>query len=177
MNKLKSLPITTEHIEKIENHVKSLQSSYNVPKYCFSKKVVALNDSIVEKVGINKRIVLLWAQKYCNRSGLKLLMIFKCFWGLWDSKEGDFRCGQKLGYRVLPTEAENLEYAAETWTNSALTRHICQYAAVVVYQRLATILENILSKSSIKPFHVRYYYGRRAPDFDNKMHIVFFVYK
>lgn len=76
---------------------------------------------------------------------------------------------------------KDLGYAAETWTNSALTRYVRKHAEEPGYPRLATISEssvfNILSKSNMKPFRVQSYCERRDPDFDNKMHNVLLVYK
>ena len=76
---------------------------------------------------------------------------------------------------------KDLGYAAKTWTNSALTRHVRQHAEEAGYPRLATVSEssvfNILSKSNMKPFRVQYYSERRDPNFDTKMHNVLLVYK
>ena len=76
---------------------------------------------------------------------------------------------------------KDLGYAAETWTTSALTKHINKVAKDAGYDRLSTITESgvykILDKANIKPFRIQYYCEKRDPDFDDKMHNVLLVYK
>ncbi len=61
-----------------------------------------------------------------------------------------------------------------------MTKHIRQQAEEAGYGRLSTISESgvfdILNKSNIKPFRIRYYCERRD-EFDTKMHNVLLVYK
>lgn len=40
-----------------------------------------------------------------------------------------------------------------------------------------TTLREILANVTIRPFKVSYYCEKRTPDFDSKMHNVFFAYK
>ena len=74
---------------------------------------------------------------------------------------------------------KDLGYAAETWTTSALTKHINTAAKEAGFDRLSTITESgvykILNKANIKPFRIQYYCERRDPDFDDKMHNVLLV--
>jgi transposase len=76
---------------------------------------------------------------------------------------------------------KDLGYAAETWTTSALTKHINKVAKDAGYERLSTITEasvfRILDKANIKPFRIKYYCERRDPEFEDKMHNVLVVYK
>ena len=76
---------------------------------------------------------------------------------------------------------KDLGYAAETWTTSALTKHINTAAKEAGFDRLSTITESgvykILDKANIKPFRIQYYCEWRDPDFDDKMHNVLLVYK
>lgn len=77
-----------------------------------------------------------------------------------------------------PTE---LGYAAETWTYSALVKHIRTHCQERGYGCLAKIrkglLYTILSKSNIKPHKIGYYLERKDPEFDEKMSNVLCVYK
>jgi transposase len=82
---------------------------------------------------------------------------------------------------IACTKPKDLGYAAETWTTSALTKHINTAAKEAGFDRLSTITESgvykILDKANIKPFRIQYYCERRDPDFDDKMHNVLLVYK
>ena len=64
---------------------------------------------------------------------------------------------------------KDLGYAAETWTTSALTKHINKVAKDAGYERLSTITEasvyRILDKANIKPFRIRYSLMRREISF------------
>lgn len=71
MNTPKPLLLTTEHKEKLEKLVKSGMAPAVIiqcAKILLLKADGLSNDSIAEKLGINKRTVLLWTQKYRNRS-------------------------------------------------------------------------------------------------------------
>jgi transposase len=78
----------------------------------------------------------------------------------------------------LPTK---FGLAAETWTYSALAKYIrnnCTYAG---YESLLktekSFLNNVLSKSNIKPHKISYYLEKKDPEFDTKMASVLHVYK
>lgn len=77
-----------------------------------------------------------------------------------------------------PTE---LGYAAETWTYSALIKHVrreCENAGYDCFSKLGKgMLNKILSSSNIKPHKIGYYLERRDPDFEEKMANVLCVYK
>lgn len=184
MNTPKPLLLTTEHKEKLEKLVKSGMTPAIIvqrAKILLFKADGRSNDSVADELGINKRTVLLWTKKYRNRSANETLDdILSVSEGRGPKEEfsGEAKTWM-IG--IACQKPKDLGYAVETWTNSALTRHIRQHAAAAGYQRLTTISEssvfNILSKSNIKPFRVQYYCERRDPDFDSKMHNVLLVYK
>lgn len=76
---------------------------------------------------------------------------------------------------------KELGYAAETWTYSALIKHIrsnCRYAGHDCLSKIGKgRLNMILSKSNIRPHKISYYLERRDPDFEAKMANVLCVYK
>ena len=76
---------------------------------------------------------------------------------------------------------KDLGYAAETWTYSALIKHVKAHCEKEGYPSLSKLgkgrLNAILSKGKIKPHKIRYYQERRDPDFDIKMADVLYVYK
>ena len=85
---------------------------------------------------------------------------------------------------VLSIACENptkFGYPAETWTYSALIKHIkkeCENAGHVCLKNTGKgFLNNVLSKSNIKPHKISYYLERKDPDFDEKMASVLHVYK
>ncbi len=184
MNTPKPLLLTTEHKEKLEKIIRSGMTPAIIvqrAKILLFKANGRSNDSVAEGLGINKGIALLWTQKYCNRSADETPDDSLNVSEGRNPKE-EISCEAKTWIiGIACQKPKGLEYTAETWTNSALTRHIRQHAVAADYQRLTTILEsrvyNILSKSNIKPFRVQYYCERRDPDFDSKMHNVLLVYK
>lgn len=64
---------------------------------------------------------------------------------------------------------------------AALHSHIQKHSEEAGYPRLKTVtkpwLQKYLKKMDIKPFKIKYYLERKAPDFENKMHDVLLVYK
>lgn len=75
----------------------------------------------------------------------------------------------------------DLGYAAETWTYSALIKHIRDHYMEAGYECLKNIgkglLNGILSKSNIKPHKISYYLEKRDPEFEEKMANVLHIYK
>jgi len=71
--------------------------------------------------------------------------------------------------------------AAETWTYSALAKYIRNNCTSVGYESLLktgkSFLNNVLSKSNIKPHKISYYLEKKDPEFDTKMASVLHVYK
>ncbi len=184
MNTPKPLPLTTEHREKLEKLVKSGMTPAIIvqrAKILLLKADGRSNDSVADELGINKMTVLLWTKKYRNRSADETLNdILSVSKGRGPKEEISGEAKTWI-IGIACQKPKDLGYAAETWTNAALTRHIRQHAEAAGYQRLTTISEssvfNILSKGNIKPFRVRYYCERRDPAFDSKMHNVLLVYK
>lgn len=178
MNTPKPLLLTTEHKERLEKLVKSGMTSAIIvqrAKILLFKADGRSNESVADELGINKRTVLLWTRKYRNRSANETLddiLSVSAGRGLKEEISGEAKTWM-IG--IACQKLKDLGYAAETWTNSALTKHIRQHAEEAGYQRLSTISEssvyNILSKSNIKPFRVRYYCERRDPDFDSKQNV------
>ena len=136
---------------------------------------------IAAELGVNRHTVELWCQKYRNRTDEQSLM------DILSVSEGRGRKEEITGeaktwlISIACMKPKDLGYAAETWTTSALTKHINLVAKEAGYERLSTITESgvykILDKANIKPFRIQYYCERRDPDFDEKMHNVLVVYK
>lgn len=137
--------------------------------------------AIADELGINRHTVELWVQKYRNRTQEQDLM------ELLSVSEGRGRKEEITGeaktwlISIACMKPKDLGYAAETWTTSALTKHINKVAKDAGYERLSTITEasvyRILDKANIKPFRIQYYCERRDPEFEDKMHNVLVVYK
>lgn len=74
-----------------------------------------------------------------------------------------------------------LGFAAETWTYSSLIKYIRENCTSEGYPSLIktgkSFLNNVLSKSNIKPHKISYYLEKKDPDFDTKMASVLHVYK
>lgn len=72
-------------------------------------------------------------------------------------------------------------YAAETWSYSALAKHIKKECMNAGHECLKNtgkgFLNKVLSKSNIKPHKISYYLEKKDPDFDAKMATVLHVYK
>ena len=72
-------------------------------------------------------------------------------------------------------------YAAESWTYSALAKHVKKTCAGAGHECLKNtgkgFLNNVLAKSNIKPHKISYYQERRDPGFEEKMASVLHVYK
>ncbi|MDP2172764.1 MAG: IS630 family transposase [Candidatus Cloacimonadaceae bacterium] len=76
---------------------------------------------------------------------------------------------------------KNYGYAAETWTYSALVRHISTNCVQEGFGCLSNIgksaLHGILTSNRIKPHKLTYYMEKRDPQFEEKMANVLCVYK
>lgn len=72
-------------------------------------------------------------------------------------------------------------HAAETWTYSALIKHLrdsCRQAGHGCLAKIGKgVLNAILSKGNVRPHKVSYYLERRDPDFEVKMANILCVYK
>lgn len=72
-------------------------------------------------------------------------------------------------------------YAAETWTQSALAKHVRDNCAANGHPTLAKTgkgtINKILAKAGIRPHKVSYYLEKRDPDFESKRTHILHVYK
>lgn len=72
-------------------------------------------------------------------------------------------------------------YASEMWTYSALAKHIRENCFASGYTCLKntgkSFLNQLLTKSNIKPHKINYYLEKKDPDFEEKMVTVLKVYK
>ncbi len=173
-----------EHKTELKKIVKSGMSPVIIVQRA---KILLLKDggksgeAVAEELGINRHTVDLWVKKYRHRKpGDSIMEILSVSEGRGRKEEITGEAKTWL-ISVACQKPTDLGYAAETWTNPALTRHIRQHAEEAGYGRLSTISESsvfdILNKSNIKPFRIRYYCERRDPEFDTKMHNVLLVYK
>ena len=82
---------------------------------------------------------------------------------------------------IACTSPTKFGYAAETWTYSALANYIKKNCNSVGYPSLKktgkSFLNNVLSRSNIKPHKISYYLEKKDPEFDIKMASVLHVYK
>lgn len=184
MNKPKSLIIEPEHKVQLEKLVKSGMTPVVISqraKILLAKSEGRSNDSVAEELGIDRRTVMLWNNKYKNRKqDATIDDILSVSEGRGHKEEITGEAKTWL-IGIACTKPKDLGYAAETWTTSSLTKYIRLHAAEAGYNRLTSVSESgvyrILDKSNIKPFRIQYYCERRDPDFDEKMHNVLLVYK
>jgi transposase len=134
-------------------------------------------DDIADKVGINRKSVMLCISKY-KKGGADNALADAPGRGCNPEITDDEKAWIVSVACQLPYA---LGYAAETWTHSSLTKHINKNAEAAGYIRLSTVsqssVQQILEKAAIKPHKIRYYCEKRDPDFDAKMHEVLVVYK
>ena len=74
-----------------------------------------------------------------------------------------------------------LGYAQELWMLTSLHKYIQKHAEEAGYPRLLTVtkpyIQKFLKEQDMKPFKIEYYYEKRDPDFESKMHEILLVYK
>lgn len=134
-------------------------------------------DDIADKVGINRKSVMLCINKYLE-GGVENAL----FDAPGRGRNTEITDDEKAWIINLACQKPvDLGYAAETWTYAKLTEHINKNAEAAGHIRLSTIhkstIHNILDEADIKPFRIKYYCENRDPDFDSKMHNVLLVYK
>jgi transposase len=134
-------------------------------------------DAIADKVGINRKSVMLCLNKYKNGGAEKALTDAPgrgCNPEITDEEKAWI-------ISVACQLPHTLGYSAETWTHSSLTKHINEHAEAAGYTRLSTIsrssIQKILECAAIKPHKIRYYCEKRDPEFEEKMQEVLVVYK
>lgn len=134
-------------------------------------------DDIADKVGLNRKSVMLCISKY-NNGGVENAL----FDAPGRGRNAEITDDEKAWIiNIACQKPKDFGYAAETWTYAKLTSHINKNAEATGYTRLSTIhkstVHTILDEAEIKPFKIRYYCENRDPDFDSKMHNVLLVYK
>lgn len=134
-------------------------------------------DDIADKVGINRKSVMLCLKKYAD-GGVENAL----FDAPGRGRNAEITDEEKAWIiNIACQKPKDLGYSAETWTYARLTSHINKGAEAAGFIRLSTIhkstVHKILDDAEIKPFRIRYYCEKRDPDFDSKMHNVLLVYK
>ena len=153
-----------------------------MPDYClglnFSLKAEGiLVDHIADKVGMNRKSVMLCINKYLE-GGVENAL----FDAPGRGRNAEITDDEKAWIiNIACQKPVNLGYSAEVWTRALLTKHINKFAEEAGHTRLSTISQSkvrtILEEADIKPNKITYYCENRDPDFDQKMHNVLLVYK
>ena len=134
-------------------------------------------DVIADKIGINRKSVMLCIDKY-KASGAEN--------AIYDApgrgRNPEITDDEKAWIiNIACQRPYDLGLPAELWTYTRLETYINKHAEAAGYTRLSTIsrssIKNILDHAAIKPHKVRYYCEKRDPEFDKKMHDVLVVYK
>lgn len=145
MNKPKALILDLEHKDQLESLVKSGMTPVIIAqrvKILLYKAQGLSNDAVADKLGINKRTVLLWVNRYTKRSQddtLDDLLNVAKGRGCKDEITGEAKTWL---ISVACSKPKDYGYAAETWTTRALTNHIRKTAAQAGFERLTTISES-----------------------------------
>ena len=134
-------------------------------------------DEIADKVGMNRKSVMLCLKKY-KEGGIENAL----FDAPGVGRNAEITDEEKAWIISLACQKPtDFGYSAETWTYAKLTSHINKTAEAAGFTRLSTIhkstVNTILEKADIKPHKITYYCENRDPDFDAKMHNVLLVYK
>jgi len=134
-------------------------------------------DDIADKVGVNRKSVLLCIEKYTD-GGVENALTDAPGRGRNAEITDDER---SWIVNIACQRPYDLGYSTELWTQSRLTTYINGNAEAAGYTRLSTIskssVQRILEEASIKPHKISYYCEKRDPDFDEKMHNILVVYK
>ena len=134
-------------------------------------------DDIADKIGINRKSVMLCLKKY-TVGGVENAL----FYAPGRGRKAEITNEEKAWIiDVACQKPKDLGYSAETWTYARLTSHINKNAKAAGFIRLSTIhkstVHSILDEAEIKPFKIRYHYENHDPSFHGKMHNVLLVYK
>ena len=134
-------------------------------------------DEIADKVGINRKSVMLCLKKY-GESGVE--------GAIYDTpgrgRNPEITDEEKAWIiSVACQRPYELGCSAEIWTYTQLTAYINKNAEGSGYIRLASIsrssIKLILDQAAIQPHKIRYYCEKRDSEFEQKMHKVLVVYK
>ena len=134
-------------------------------------------DDIADKVGLNRKSVMLCVSKY-REGGVENAL----FDAPGRGRNAEITDDERAWVIDLACQRPaDLGYAAETWTYALLTSHIREVAEAAGHTRLSTVhkstVHRILDEAEVRPFRIRHYRERRDPEFDEKMHNVLLVYK
>ena len=134
-------------------------------------------DDIADRVGLNRKSVMLCVSKY-REGGVENAL----FDAPGRGRNAEITDDERAWVVDLACRRPaDLGHAAETWTYALLTAHIHEVAEAAGHTRLSTVhkstVHRILDEAEVKPFRIRYYCERRDPEFDEKMHNVLLVYK
>lgn len=134
-------------------------------------------DDIADKVGMNRKSVMLCINKYLE-GGVENAL----FDAPGRGRNAEITDDEKAWIiNIACQKPVDFGYSPEVWTRALLTKHINKYAEEAGHIRLATISQSkvrtILEEADIKPNKITYYCENRDPDFDQKMHNVLLVYK
>lgn len=137
---------------------------------------LSIND-IADKVGLNRKSVMLCISKYFD-GGVENAL----FDAPGRGRNAEITDDEKTWIiNISCQKPSDFGYAAETWTYAKLTSYINKNAEAAGYARLSTIhkstIHAILDEAEIKPFRIKYYCENRDPEFNEKMHNVLLVYK
>ena len=132
---------------------------------------------IADKVGLNRKSVMLCIEKYVA-GGVENAL----FDAPGRGRNPEISDEEKAWIiNIACQKPTAFGYSAETWTYARLTSHINTTAEAAGYTRLSTIhkstVHNILDDAEIKPYRIRYYCENRDPEFESKMHNILLVYK
>lgn len=172
--------LTTEEREYLETQVRARTIQAQTVK---RSRILLLKadgysiDDIADKVGINRKSVMLCLKKYAE-GGIENAL----FDAPGRGRNAEITDDEKAWIiNIACQKPKDLGYSAETWTYAKLTSHINKNAEAAGFTRLSTIhkstVHTILDEAKIKPFRIKYYCENRDPDFDDKMHNVLLVYK
>ena len=132
---------------------------------------------IADKVGLNRKSVMLCIEKYVA-GGVENAL----FDAPGRGRNPEISDEEKAWIiNIACQKPTAFGYSAETWTYARLTSHINTTAEAAGYTRLSTVhkstVRNILDDAEIKPYRIRYYCENRDPEFEAKMHNILLVYK
>ena len=134
-------------------------------------------DAIADKVGMNRKSIMLCINKYLE-GGVENAL----FDAPGRGRNAEITDDEKAWIISIACQKPvDLGYSAEVWTRALLTKHINKFAEEAGHIRLSTVSQSkvrtILEEADIKPNKITYYCENRDPDFDQKMHNVLLVYK
>ena len=166
-----------EYLE-LQTRARTIQAqTVNRARILLLKADGARIDDIADKVGMNRKSVMLCISKYQD-GGIDNAL----FDAPGRGRNAEITDDEKAWIiNIACQKPIDLGYAAETWTRALLTKHINKVAESAGHTRLSTISQSkvrtILEEADIKPNKIKYYCENRDPDFDQKMHNVLLVYK